>query len=146
MKNLIKSTSRILTLFLCGGGLYYTIEILWRGYSHWSMFILGGICFLLLGSLNEFFEWTLSFWKQCIIGACSITLLEFITGVLVNIILKLNVWDYSNIPGNILGQVCPLFTFFWLFLAALGIWLDDFLRWALFKEDFPHYNFKWNNG
>mgnify|MGYP007072511315 FL=1 len=31
-------------LFLIGGALYYCIEILWRGHSHWTMAVVGGIC------------------------------------------------------------------------------------------------------
>ena len=94
-------------LFLIGGALYYIIEVLWRGYSHWSMFILGGICFVIMGLLNEFkFSWKDSLIKQSIISACLITVFEFITGCIVNLWLGWHVWDYSELPCNLLGQIC----------------------------------------
>ena len=89
--------------------MYNLIEILYRDYTHWSMFILGGICFISIGLLNEIFPWELSLWYQILIGAIIITVLEFMTGCIVNLWLGWNVWDYSNMPGNILGQVCPQF-------------------------------------
>ena len=55
MKQLLK----YLFLFLVGGGAYFLIEIISRGYSHWTMFILGGICFITVGLLNEFFSWNM---------------------------------------------------------------------------------------
>ena len=83
-------------LFLIGGALYYLIEVLWRGYSHWTMFILGGICFVIMGLLNEYkFKWNDSLIKQSIISACIITVFEFFTGCIVNLWLGWNVWDYS---------------------------------------------------
>ena len=44
---------KFLFLFVFGGSIYYGIEMFTRGFSHWSMFILGGICFILCGRLNE---------------------------------------------------------------------------------------------
>ena len=36
-------------LFYLGGCAYMGLELLWRGRSHGSMFLLGGFCFLLIG-------------------------------------------------------------------------------------------------
>ena len=128
-------------LFLIGGRLYTWIEILWRGRTHWSMFILGGICFVIMGLLNEYhFEWNESLMKQCIMSAVIITMLEFFTGILLNIGLKWNVWDYSNMPFNLYGQICLPFFFLWILLSAVGIILDDWIRYiayALLKDIFP---------
>ena len=57
-----------------------------------------------------------------------ITLYEFIAGTILNIVLGLNVWDYSNLPLNILGQICLPFSIIWYFLSIIGICLDDFLE------------------
>ena len=102
MKNALKH----ITLALIGGILYYGIELLWRGYSHISMFLLGAICFLVIGLLNELFTWEMTLLTQSIIGAAIITALEFITGLIVNVWLGLGVWDYSGLPFNIMGQIC----------------------------------------
>ena len=60
-----------------------------------------------------------------------ITGIEFLTGVVVNIVLKMNVWDYSAMPGNILGQVCLPYSLLWFFLTipALGVcaWFEKFI-------------------
>lgn len=117
------------------------IELAYRQYTHWTMGILGGICFVVCGIINEFYTWELAFWKQCLIGASVITLLEFITGCIVNLWLEWNVWDYSSIPLNLLGQICLPFSIAWIFLSGVAIVLDDWLRYWLFKEEKPKYKF-----
>lgn len=134
-----KLFNKYLILFDTGGLLYVLLELLWRGWSHWSMFILGGICFIALGLINEVFPWDMPLWKQMLAGACIVTALEFITGCIVNLWLGWDVWDYSKMPGNILGQVCPQFFVVWIFVSLGGIVLDDWLRYRWFGEVFPHY-------
>ena len=130
-------------LWSTGGVIYYCIEMLWRGYSHPSMYTLGGICFIVLGLINQLYiTWNMKIWYQMLIGAVLITLFEFITGCIVNIWLGWSIWDYSNMPFNICGQVCLLFTILWYFLSFVGIFLDDYLRWTIFGEDRPHYYLK----
>lgn len=130
---------RLLILFGIGGFSYMGIEILWRGYTHWSMGIVGGLCFVLIGLINEIFTFQMPLWLQDGIAALLVTVIELISGVIINLILDLNIWDYSNMPFNILGQVCLLYTVLWFFLATLAIIVDDFLRWRLFHEEFPKY-------
>lgn len=119
--------------------MYIALELLWRGHSHWTMFILGGICFAALGLINEVLPWDMPLWKQSLIGACIITALEFVTGCVVNLWLGLGVWDYSHMKGNILGQICPQFFLLWLPVSLSGIVLDDWLRCWWFGEEEPHY-------
>ena len=79
-------------------------------------------------------------WASGVIVAVIIaTILEFITGIIVNIILKWNIWDYSNMFGNILGQICPLFTILWFFVSIIAIITDDLIRWKFFNEEKPKY-------
>ena len=145
-------------LFLIGGGIYYLLEVLWRGYSHWTMFILGGICFVIMGLLNEYkFMWSDSLIKQSIISACIITVFEFFTGCIVNLWLGWNVWDYSELPCNLMGQICLYFFFVWILLSMFGIILDDWIRYILYialhrffpfmkKREKPHYHMMQNGG
>lgn len=137
----IKIFIKYLILFLLGGYIYYGIEILWRGYSHYSMIICGGICFIYAGLQNEQVEWDYPFWKQVLRVEAFILSAEFITGCIVNLWLGLNVWDYSGLPGNILGQTCPQFALLFLPLSAIAIVIDDFVRWKWFGEEKPRY--KW---
>ena len=128
-------------LFFIGGRLYTWFELLWRGYTHWTMFILGGLCFVILGLLNEYrYSWNMALLKQALIGAVVITGFEFVSGCIVNLWLKWNVWDYSNLPFNIFGQVCLPFCIAWFFISLLAIVIDDYLRYWLFNEDKPHYS------
>lgn len=139
MKNFLKFLGKYIILFVIGGIVYNLIEILWRGYSHWTMFILGGVCFICLGLINEFIPWNMPLCIQMLIGSIIITTLEYITGCIVNIQLGMNVWDYSELPFNLNGQICLLFSVLWYFISVIGIILDDIIRWKLFNEEKPTY-------
>ena len=128
-----------LCLVIIGAFLYLFIEILYRGHTHWTMGILGGACFVLIGLINEILSWETPLLVQGLIGSLIITVLEFISGVILNIWLGLGIWDYSQMPFNLLGQICLPFTIAWFFLAIVAIILDDCLRYWLFKEEKPRY-------
>ena len=134
-----KVICKYMTLLLIGGGLYVLVELIWRGRSHWTMFLLGGFCFVTLGLINEIIPWDMPLWQQIIIGAGIITALEFLTGCIVNLWLGWDVWDYSGLPGNILGQICPQFFLLWVPIALVAIVLDDWLRYWRWDEERPHY-------
>lgn len=115
-------------VFGCLGGLLYIlVEILWRGYSHWTMVLLGGVCFVLCGILDEV-QHKPHIILQMLQGAIIITALEFITGCIVNLWFGWQVWDYGDLPFNILGQVCLYFFFTWFFLAYLVIKTENLLH------------------
>ncbi len=91
---------KALFLWAVGGCIYYSVELIWRDYSHWTMFILGGLCFVLIGAINEFYTWDMSLVSQMFISSLVITLMELITGLIVNIGLGWGIWDYSRVPYN----------------------------------------------
>ena len=122
-----------------GGLLYFILELAWRGHSHWTMFILGGICFLAIGAVNELIPWCMPLWQQALIGAAIVTVLEFLTGCIVNLWMSWGVWDYSGLPGNVLGQICPQYVALWVPVSLAAIVLDDWLRFWMFLEERPHY-------
>lgn len=126
-------------LFLTGGFAYGGIEIIFRGYSHISMFVAGGICFVLIGLINEVYPWDIAFVSQMVISALIITAVEFVCGLIVNVWLGLDVWDYSNLPYNLLGQICMLYSVIWFFLSPLAIIMDDSFRYYLLGEEKPRY-------
>ena len=128
-------------LFYVGGFVYYMIEIISRGFSHWSMFILGGLCFVIIGSLNEILGRKTTLFPQMLLGAGIITLLEYITGCIVNIKLGWNVWDYSDKPLNVNGQICLQATLAWFALSLVAIVLDDYIRYKWFGYPKPQYKF-----
>lgn len=128
-----------LILGTIGGLIYVLLELIWRGYSHWTMFILGGTCFVLLGLINEILDWDAPLTLQMLIGCTVITVLEFITGCVVNLWLGWNVWNYSDLKFNILGQISLFSSIGWYFISLVGITLDDWLRYRLFGEKKPRY-------
>lgn len=130
---------KYLFLFWFGGATYVALEVIWRGYSHWTMLLLAGILFIIIGLLNEIWSWNLKFRYQVLISTAIATILELFTGLIVNVCLGWNVWDYSNVPFNFLGQICLPYTFLWVALSAVAIILDDTLRWKFFGEEKPHY-------
>jgi len=120
----LKKAKCDLTVFGIGAVGYGLLEILWRGRTHWSMALAGGISFLGLSKISCFFK-KASLLKKAIIGCGFITTVEYVFGLIFNVILKRKVWDYSKMPLNIGGQVCALYSFFWLILSFLFIPLAD---------------------
>lgn len=128
-------------IMVIGGLIYCEIEILYRGYTHWSMGIVGGVALLTVGMLNELTCLRrVGIIPQMIMGGILITVIEFISGCIINLWLGWNVWDYSEVPFNILGQICIPFTFAWMLLAGLAIFIDDLIRHELFHEQKVHYH------
>ena len=122
-----------------GGGLYILIELLWRGRSHISMFLLGGLCFWLIGRMDRNHPTPVA--AQAVLGAALVTALELVTGLVVNRWLGLNVWDYSNLPMNFLGQICLPYFLLWVPLCTAAVFAEDGLRWLLFHTPLPPYRF-----
>lgn len=139
--NIVKNIIKYLILGIIGGFTYVLIELLYRGHSHWSMFAVSAISFILIGLINEFISWDMELWKQMLIGSGIVTILEFISGYILNIKLGWHIWDYSNVSFNILGQICLPFSIVWFFISLIAIVADDYLRYWLFDEEKPHY--KW---
>ena len=138
----IKYLLEIFILFCVGGTIYILFEMGFRGYSHWTMFIVGGLCFLCIGALNNRIGWDFPVEYQCLIGAVIVTIIEFISGYIINIKLGWDVWDYSNMPFNLLGQICLPFAILWLPIVALAIVVDDWVKYLLFHSKKPHYRWK----
>ncbi|MCI8372359.1 MAG: hypothetical protein HFI75_08165 [Lachnospiraceae bacterium] len=134
-----KKLSKQGILFLAGGMLYLLVELLWRGYSHWSMFFMGGLCFVLIGLINEIFPWDMALWLQGVAGAAVITAAELAVGYLVNLHLDWQVWDYSDMPLNLMGQICVPFSLLWILVSMAAVIADDYLRYCLFHEKLPVY-------
>jgi hypothetical protein len=126
--------------FLIGGSSYFSLEILWRGRSHISMFIAGGLCFLIIGFINDYcFKNSVRPVLQVLASAASITAVEFISGVILNLHLKMNVWDYSGLPFNALGQVCLYYFLLWIPVSIAAIELDNVLKFLLFGRKRIHF-------
>lgn len=117
-----------LIVCLLGAVLYGTAELLWRGWTHWTMLLCGALCFTLMYIISGS---KLKRAQKYLLCAAVITTVEFETGLLVNLILEWGVWDYSDMRFNLLGQICPAFTLAWLALSVPGTFLCEKLRKAL---------------
>jgi uncharacterized membrane protein len=130
----ITNKIKIPLLFMAGGTIYAGIEVLVREFTHISMFIVGGLCFLLIGSL-KFTKRDIPVTVQMLISSLIITLLELISGLIVNVWLGLDVWDYSHEPANLMGQICLNASAIWVFLSFVGIYADYFARRRMFGDE-----------
>ncbi|MEM1483695.1 hypothetical protein V6615_02330 [Oscillospiraceae bacterium PP1C4] len=140
MKPVLKQFYKYLYLFVFGGLTYYLIEILWRGRSHAAMMAVGGACFVLIGLINEsILRRGMPLVLQMTIASGIVTIVELIAGVILNLWLKLDIWDYSNLPLNLWGQICLPFVLAWFALSLVCIVLDDRMRYWFFGEDKPKY-------
>lgn len=109
-------------LFYTGGTVYLSLELLYRGRSHGSMFLAGGLCFLLIGHMNRV-EPKLPLSLRALVGALIVTAVELGTGMVFN--RQYQVWDYRDQPGNFMGQICPLFSALWIPLSLAAALLFE---------------------
>ena len=116
--------------FCIGGAGYVALEYLWRGWSHSSMFFAGGSCFLLLGKLNTV-KPRLILPLRGLAGAGIITMVELLTGLLVN--REYRVWDYRGLPMNYHGQICLRFFLLWIPISLLAMSLHEWLSRRILK-------------
>ncbi len=123
----MKSIKRYGLFFIIGAIGYAAIEIIWRGHTHWSMMIAGGLAFVLFSIVSERLRGKNILVKAAVCGL-GVTAIEFVFGVIFNLWLKMNVWDYSYMPLNILGQICPVFTLMWVGLAIAFLPFADALN------------------
>ena len=131
--------AKILAIWFILGTFYFTLEGIWRipkgGYANIVMLPIGGLCGICVGSINQIPKfYNMKVIYQSIIGAVITTIIEFISGLFLNCYLQLGIWDYSNLPFNILGQVCLPFSLIWFVIMPLCIWLEDKIRYVFWNE------------
>jgi uncharacterized membrane protein len=142
--------------FLVFGSLYLNVEIFSRafggsligfnGISKWSlcgwtslwMFPIGGLCSVIIGSLNDRpGYYNLKIWQQVVMGGSIITAIELLSGIFFNLYLHLNLWDYSQLKCNFIGQVCLKNLIYWYLLTVIIIWFDDVLSYYFYQDERP---------
>lgn len=107
---------KYMLIYTVGGAGYGALELAFRGRTHWSMLLAGGACLSLLYAISVKSRRPL--WQKCVMGGAVITGIELITGLIVNVGLGWEVWNYSDIPMNLMGQICPRFTLLWCLLCV----------------------------
>ena len=112
---------KYIIIFGLGAFIYGAVEVIVRGYTHWTMALTGGAVMALFMLINRSRD--VNILLRCLLGALVITSLEFAVGAVVNLGLGWDVWDYSEKPFNIMGHICPLFTLGWFALSLPGFML-----------------------
>lgn len=92
------------------------MELAFRGYSHWSMALCGGLCLCLIYLANRRLRHR-PLLLRALTGALIVTAVEFAAGCVLNLYLGWHVWDYSRLPFNLFGQIAPLFSALWFALC-----------------------------
>ena len=121
--------SKLKEYFMCfaiGAFAYGLIEVIVRGYTHWTMALTGGTVMVLIHLINQ--TKGLSLLTRCLLGATVITSLEFGVGMIVNVALGWNVWDYADKPLNVWGQICPRFCLGWFFISIPAFAISRYIE------------------
>ncbi len=112
--------------FAVGAIGYGLAEVIFRGYTHWSMALAGGTVLVLFTLINQ--SRNIPLIIRCLLGMVIITSIEFGIGMLVNVAAGWNVWDYSDKPFNVMGQICPQFSAVWFLVSIPAFWLSSFIE------------------
>lgn len=143
-----------LTIFTLMGICYVFIEIAFSsivslkpaliGQSSLWMFLVGGLLGLTLGKMNEIKTTrNLIYPFNILAGAAMITLNELISGIILNIWLGFDIWDYSSATYNFLGQIDMVHSLCWIALTPFIFWVDDVMKHYMFEEPKPDKLFKY---
>ena len=133
-----------LGLFLSCGFIYCMIEILFRNWSHWSMLVLAGFLGVFcVDSVNNVLSFDCDYIVQILISTILCTIGEGISGIILNVWLQLNVWDYSKMAFGtfFFGQCNVIFCVAWaLIIGLFAIFYCDAINYYILKiEPCPYY-------
>lgn len=132
MKIDFKNIMRIIFFYCFAGGLYMTMELIYRQYTDYHMFYLAGIIGILILSINEWLSYDTDFLLQVFIcGTCAL-IGEFLCGVIFN--ADYQIWDYRNLPFNFMGQIQLYFAIIWYILCAIFIPILDYIDYTMFPN------------
>lgn len=132
-------------LWTWGGTLYFFMEVIYKTlkgtpeHISWTMLVVAFILCIPLERFGDELPWEMPMILQVLICGIAITIVELISGIIINIWLNLNVWDYSNLPFNFLGQICLQFSLLWIILSYFGIKIFDWIRYTIIGGIRPQY-------
>ena len=130
-----KQLIKYLSLFFIMGMIYFTLEGVWRSNANIIMLLIGGICSVLIGLLNEYPQYyKLKIYQQTLIGTFIVLIVEFVSGMFFNVFLEMNLWNYSDTWGNLYRQICIPYTILWMLIVPFCIFVDDWIRFKLYNE------------
>lgn len=68
----------------------------------------------------------------------SMVLLEFVAGLIFVKGFKVRLWDYTNMRGNIMGIICPVFSIIWFMVAILFYYALAPFVYSAFRISFAY--------
>ncbi len=141
MKTIKNITGKYIFIGLFSSFVYCSVEILFRGWTHWTMALLAFIVGIILSIINdEILEYDDYFELQVLFGTCVCIVFEGIFGLLFNQDFK--IWDYRNLPYTFFfKQLNLIFCGAWMIITAFGIPLLDWLQYKLKIAPKPYYRF-----
>ena len=132
-------------LWTWGGTVYYFLEVIWKLLREeperisWTMLVVAVILCVPVERCGAELPWSCPLWLQALACAALVTAVELAAGLILNVWLCLGVWDYSHLPGNLWGQICPQFSALWWGLCLVFIPVFDWLRWTVEGGTKPVY-------
>lgn len=132
-------------LWTWGGAVYFLLEVAYKTITNhperisWTMLVLAILLCIPVERCGAELPWKCPIWLQAAVCTILVTGVEFFAGVILNIWLGMDIWDYSGMPFNILGQICPQFIGVWWLLCLLFIPIFDWIRYAVLGGEKPTY-------
>ena len=146
-RRMSKAGERVLSMLLWswGGTVYFLLEVVWklaRGEPErisWTMLVVAMLLTVAVERCGYQLPWHVPLWLQALACAILVTIVEFISGLILNVWLGLGIWDYSGLRWNLFGQICPQFAVLWWALCAAFIPVFDWMRYAVMGGQRPKY-------
>lgn len=132
-------------LWTWGGAVYFLMEVAYKTIGgrpdtiSWTMLVVALLLCIPVERCGAELPWGVPLWLQALSCAALVTAVELVAGLILNVWLGLGVWDYSSQPGNLWGQICPLYSAIWWALCLAFIPVFDWLRWAVEGGERPRY-------
>ena len=131
-----KVLGKNIVLFAAGFGAYCLIELLWRGYTYFTMGCCGGLAVVVLDKINDYISWDTPLELQAAAGMVLITAMELVTGT----VSQVRMWDYSDMPLNYRGVICLPFSLAWWGLSVVAVMMADCINYYVLRDgERPRY-------
>ena len=134
-----------LLLWFFGGSVYFLLEVAYKtatGHPErisWTMLVVALVLTIPVERCGCELPWSCPLWLQALACAALVTAVELAVGALLNLRLGLEVWDYSSLPLNLWGQICPQYSALWWGFCLVFSPMFDWLRWAVEGGTRPKY-------
>ena len=135
-------------LWSWGGTVYYFLEVIWKLLREeperisWTMLVVAILLCIPVERCGAELPWSCPLWLQAAGCAALVTVVELAAGIVLNVWMGLGVWDYSHLPGNLWGQICPQFSALWWVMCLAFIPVFDWLRWTVEGGTKPYYTIR----